>query len=86
VTKTDEVLVELRALMLKKASEQIERHNKAGNPITRSQALRMVIDNHMEMLTRDAKRFEKEGDEEKADLIRELVHYLPELLKEFGLK
>jgi hypothetical protein len=77
---------EIRTAMLRKVHAQLQRHNSAGVPLSKTQAIRMVLREEQERLRRMADIYDQEGDDNQADIHRELAQRLEYLFSELGLR
>jgi hypothetical protein len=68
-----------------KISAQLERNPKAGQPVSRQQAMKKVLESQQRDFKLRADKSEQEGNEDAAEFACTLSELLPGLIREFGL-
>jgi hypothetical protein len=81
-----DIILVIKKSLEQKVSDQLERNINAGHPISRQQAIKMVIDGQQRELRLKADKNDKEGNEDKAEFLYKLSDLLPSLMHEVGLR
>lgn len=80
-----DIIFGIKKSLEQKISNQLERNANAGHPISRQKAMDMVLENQQRELKLSADKYEREGNEDAAEFLRNLAELLPGLMREFSL-
>jgi hypothetical protein len=81
-----EIIMAIKRSLEQKVSAQLERNKNAGHPISRQQAINLVVDNQQREFKLKDVSCEEQGNEDMAEFFHKLSELLPGLMQEFGLR
>lgn len=85
MTDSDDLFAALKTFVETELGAELDRHARAGHPMSRRQALDMANAHLREKLILMAEQHEKNGKDESAAHLRDLAEDVPGLVRELGL-